>query len=126
MSGKKKGSPKKGKYAGQKFEFRNHHFDDEEKARVIAWTEERDTAIEDCIVTVSDEGYKIGFSLDGWSGMYTVSLTQKRDTHPAYNRCVVYSHTAVGRLAQIALYLVTELLENEGYFKGGGKATEDW
>ena len=123
---KRQQSARKGKYKSNEFRFVNISFSDKEKADIVSWVEQRKPEIADSLVRISEKGYKISISHNGWSGQMAGALTQKSDNHPGYNRCVTYEHMDIERLVQVLEYLVTERLEHEAFYGGEGRPTEDW
>lgn len=122
MSSKKK----KGKYASNEFEFVNLDFDDQQKADIMTWIDDRDLNLEDALIRMADKNYKLSLSLNNWSGDFTAAVTAKDTDNPRYNKCNTYHHTDMGRLIYIMLYVVEVLFESEDFNFAVKVQTNDW
>lgn len=115
-----------GKFSKNKFEYVNLEFTDVERDHILQWIADRNTDLEDGLVTMADQGFKVSVGLNAWSGMYNVALTCKDDNRAIFNKCVGYEHVDLGKLIQIMLYVCTEMLTDSDAVIAPAKSINDW
>lgn len=115
-----------GRYAKNKFEFVNVDFTPQEKEEVLSWCDERNINLEDAIMDLAAQRYKVSFSFNSWTAQYVMAVTGKDAERPAFNRCIVYEHIDISRLVQVFMYLLERHLENEVYYEDDHRRVNDW
>lgn len=103
-----------------------HYFNDPEKIECMAWIEARKPNALEAIDTISQKRIGIKFVYSENQDGYHISL-QPKDAHSIYYGYTIgISHANLERGIHVALYLVSELMEQEAIPLPDKQALPDW
>lgn len=106
--------------------FENVEFGAEEQDQVIAWLAKTNFDPIDCITTLVEALYKVGFSYDEFSQINITALTCKDPESRYYGYCFIFKHAEILRGVQMARFVYDGQLKDQLYSLGLVSKSYDW